>query len=67
MSYRLRSFNLQNAASESYGVLSTDIHIQGLSIEVAPAAVNRVEQGKPYSSLSASVFLYERRSSLRLH
>ena len=34
VSFRLRSFTVRNAANDGYGVLSTDIQLHGLSVDV---------------------------------
>ena len=40
VSCRLRSFDLQTAANNSYGVLATDVQVHGLSIDVTQAALD---------------------------
>ena len=45
VSYRLRSFSLQNSSNDGYGVLATDIQLQGLSIDVAPTPLDQASSG----------------------
>lgn len=45
VSYRLRSFSLQNSSNDAYGVLATDIQLQGLSIDVAPTPLDQASSG----------------------
>lgn len=40
LSYRLRSFSVRNEAAETYGVLLTDISLQGLSIDCTQPDLN---------------------------